>query len=88
MALILNALSKISDMSLTDFISSACPQKLDLVFVIDGSICGGAESCPDWIYLLQFVKNLVASFNIGPDTTRVALITVSSEGKLEWNFDQ
>lgn len=69
--------------------SEACTQKLDLFFVIDGSssICGNV-SCPDWIYCLQFVKNIVSSFNIGPDATRVALVTVSSEGKLEWFFDQ
>lgn len=62
---------------------------MDLLFIIDGSssICG-SESCPDWAHCLEFVQNIVSSFNIGPDDTRVAVVTVSGQGELAFNFDK
>jgi len=75
--------------SCTDKISTACSKKFDLIFVLDAysSTCG-TKACPDWGHSLQFVKNVVSSFNIGPADTRVAVVTDANQAKLVISFDK
>lgn len=71
------------------FISLACGRKLDISFIIDGStsICGAAR-CPKWDAALQFCKDVVKSLTIGPDETRVAMITLSNSIEVMWDLTQ
>lgn len=70
--------------------TAVCGRKLDLLVVADGSetICGGPESCPRWNSVLDFIKDFVRSFKIGPSDTKVAFIKVSDKFYTEWNLDR
>ena len=38
--------------------------------------------------MLQFLKDMVKSFNVGPDKTHIAIVTYSTRAVLEFNFDR
>lgn len=67
----------------------ACERKLDLCVLLDGSstICNGSETCLKWNSTLQFSKDFVSSFKIGPDDTKVALATIGDKFNKEWNLN-
>lgn len=69
--------------------SVACERKLDLCVLLDGSstICNGSEACLKWNSTLQFSKDFVSSFKIGPDDTKVALATIGDKFNKEWNLN-
>jgi len=57
--------------------------------LLDGSsnICNGTEACSEWNSTLQFSKDFVSSFNIGPQDTKVALVTMGDGFHKEWNLN-
>ena len=57
-------------------------RKVELVFLIDNSASVGAE---DFQNELKFVRKLLADFTVDQNTTRVAVVTFSSKGKVEFN---
>lgn len=64
---------------------SGCDSKgLDLVFVLDGS---GSIGLSDFRQTLQFVKDTVNNYEIGPDQTRVGVIQYSSSVIHEFALD-
>ncbi|KAL4229816.1 hypothetical protein ACF0H5_010208 [Mactra antiquata] len=55
----------------------ACPYKpTDVVFVLDGS---GSEGVDNFRKQLEFVSNITEQFEIGPNQTRVALVTFGTK---------
>jgi hypothetical protein len=69
--------------------SKACERKLDLCVLLDGStnICNGNPACLEWNSILQFSKDFVSSFKIGPQDTKVALVTMGNGFHKEWDLD-
>ena len=69
-----------------------CPVKMDLCLIIDSSGSVRADSSPNGLdnYALQldFLANMVASFPIGPDDTRVAAIVFSEQVILEFPLNR
>lgn len=61
--------------------------KLDLVFILDSS---GSITLPNFEAMLNSVENIVSSstLKIGPDDTRVAVITFSSDAHLIIHLDR
>jgi hypothetical protein len=66
--------------------------ELDLLFLIDGSssICEGkpADDCPNWNSIIDFMKDIVKHRKIGPEGTKVALVTFGNEPEFRWNLNQ
>ena len=69
-----------------------CPVKMDLCLIIDSSGSVRADSSPNGLdnYALQldFLANMVASFPIGPNNTRVAAIVFSEQVILEFPLNR
>jgi len=42
----------------------------------------------NWVKMLQFLKDMVKAFNVGPDKTHIAVIAYSSRANLEFKFDR
>lgn len=64
----------------------ACPFKpADLIFVLDGS---GSEGLQNFNRQLQFVSNFTKQFEIGPDHTRVALVSFGTAVHNEFYLNQ
>jgi len=42
----------------------------------------------NWAKMLQFLKDMVKAFNVGPDKTHIAIIAYSSRANLEFKFDR
>ena len=36
---------------------------------------------------MQFLKDMVKAFNVGPDKTHIAVVTFSTEAQIQFNFD-
>ena len=71
----------------------SCEAKLDLCLIIDssGSIRDNNPSSgnPDnWALQLDFLANVVASFPIGPDNTRVAAIVFSDDANFAFPLNE
>ena len=67
------------------------PGKVDFVMILDGSgsICNNqGGTCANWLATLKFVNDVVNGMAIGPDDSRVALITFGSIGNLIWPLDK
>lgn len=78
-----NVNSKIETLS-TDFKKSinrlrALNNKIDVIFLIDSSSSVGKNN---FMSEIKFVKKLLSDFNVSYNTTRVSLITFSSQGKI------
>ena len=71
---------------------SACGNdKVDLVFVVDGSgsICSNQETnnnCRNWRNVLNFLASIVDLMNIQPGIDRVAFVQFGNVGKKEFGF--
>ena len=71
---------------------------IDLTFVLDGSgsICDSdlgpkfddGRGCNNWLSVVTFVSDFVASLTIGEDLTRVGVVTFANEGKALMTLDQ
>ena len=65
---------------------SGCGNKpADIAFVLDesGSIWG-----PDFDRQIQFVKDVVGIFQIGPDKTRIGALTFGTDTHIIFNMDR
>nr|XP_058971731.1 uncharacterized protein LOC131798056 isoform X6 [Pocillopora verrucosa] len=61
-----------------------CKATADVAFIVDSS---GSIGRRRWPLMLNFLKNIISSFNVGPDGTHVAVIAYSNDAKLEIAFD-
>lgn len=66
---------------------------MDLAILIDGSgsICQDQPStpfnpCDNWKSVLNFVNQVLESFEIGPDETRVTVGTFATKVTIPWDF--
>lgn len=57
---------------------------MDTTFVIDSSLC---DDLRNWESLLNFVQALVSFFNVSPSGGRIALISFSSDAKVDLKFN-
>ena len=61
--------------------NAVCPKKADIVFLLDEStsIVAAAGAYDNWnVYILGFVAQVIASFPISQDLTRIGLVKFSS----------
>ena len=42
----------------------------------------------NWFKMLQFLKDMVKAFNVGPDKTHIAIVAYSTRAVLEFKFDR
>ena len=65
---------------------SACIAKFaDVVFVVDAS---GSIGLENFAKVKQFIKQVVMTFDVDPQYTRVALVEFSSQARIEFNFNE
>ena len=57
----------------------------DVGFIVDSS---GSIGRRNWIKMLQFLKDMVKAFNVGPDKTHVAVVAYSTGANVEFKFDR
>ncbi|XP_031561366.1 vitrin-like [Actinia tenebrosa] len=63
-----------------------CYTQLELGFVIDGSHSINVEDSQNFARFLQFVKNIVSYFDVGPTMTRVGVVTYSNNAHVQMTF--
>ncbi|KAK2180405.1 hypothetical protein NP493_444g02002 [Ridgeia piscesae] len=64
--------------------------KVDFVFIVDGSgsICGNQPNeCDNWRSIKQFLRSVVSKMSVGPNGSKVAMVTFGSIGNLIWDLD-
>jgi len=67
-------------------LDKACPFKpADLIFVLDGS---GSEGSHNFRKQLEFVSNFTSQFEIGPNNTRVSLLTYATDVQNQFFLNQ
>lgn len=64
--------------------SEVLPPPIDLLFVVDESACIGKL---DYVMSMRLLKKFLDFFSVSPGTTRVGLITFSSQVKTHFTFD-
>ena len=67
--------------NLKEFCYTAAP--IDIVYVVDGS---GSVGYNDFMLELNFLRLVSAAMDIGPNSTRIALVQYDSVSQLEFNF--
>jgi len=55
------------------------------VFVVDAS---GSIGLENFAKVKQFIKQVVMTFDVDPQYTRVALVEFSSQARIEFNFNE
>jgi len=56
-----------------------------VAFLVDSS---GSIGRRNWVKMLQFLKDMVKAFNVGPDKTHIAIVAYSTAANLEFKFDR
>lgn len=56
-----------------------------MAFIVDSS---GSIGRSNWGKMLQFLKDMVKAFNVGPDKTHIAVIAYSNRAIVEFKFDR
>ena len=56
----------------------------DIAFIVDSS---GSIGRRNWGRMLQFLKDMVKAFNVGPNKTHIAVVAYSTDAVLEFKFD-
>ena len=56
----------------------------DIAFIVDSS---GSIGRRNWARMLQFLKDMVKAFNVGPDKTHIAVVAYSTGAKVEFRFN-
>ena len=56
----------------------------DIAFIVDSS---GSIGRRNWARMLQFLKDMVKAFNVGPDKTHIAVVAYSTGAKVEFKFN-
>ena len=62
-----------------------CKAVADIAFIVDSS---GSIGRRNWMRMLQFLKDMVKAFNVGPDKTHIAVVAYSTNAVLEFRFDR
>ena len=57
----------------------------DVAFIVDSS---GSIGRRNWIKMLQFLKDMVKAFNVGPDKTHIAVVAYSTGANVEFRFNR
>ena len=57
----------------------------DVAFIVDSS---GSIGRRNWVKMLQFVKDMVKAYNVGPQKTHIAVIAYSTGAKVEFKLDR
>ena len=57
----------------------------DVAFIVDSS---GSIGRRNWLRMLQFLKDMVKAFNVGPDKTHVAVLAYSTGANVEFRFNR
>jgi len=66
-------------------VTSGCSGVIDLAFVLHSA---GTVYPERWHYMTQFVINIVKQLDVGPDRTRVAVITWSNTAHVGFRLNQ
>ena len=61
-----------------------CEAAVDMAFIVDSS---GSISNRNWIRMKEFLKSVTNQFDIGPDTSHVAIVSYSTHPKVELRFN-
>ena len=61
-----------------------CQATAEVAFLVDSSWSIGPRN---WRKMMQFLKDMVKAFNVGPDKTHIAVVTFSTDAQIEFNFD-
>ena len=56
-----------------------------MAFIVDSS---GSIGRRRWPLMLNFIKDVINVFNVGPDGTHVAVVAYSTNAKLEFTFNK
>ena len=62
-----------------------CEAIADVAFIVDSS---GSIGRRNWARMLQFLKDMVKAFNVGPDKTHIAVVAYSTGAVLEFRFNR
>ena len=62
-----------------------CRAVADVAFLVDSS---GSIRWRYWVRMLQFLKDMVKAFNVGPNKTHIAIVAYSTTAVLEFKFDR
>ena len=57
----------------------------DVAFIVDSS---GSIGRRNWLRMLQFLKDMVKAFNVGPDKTHIAVLAYSTGANVEFRFNR
>ncbi|CAH3037506.1 unnamed protein product [Porites evermanni] len=66
----------------TEFV---CKAVADVAFIVDSS---GSIGRRNWVKMLQFLKDMVKAFNVGPQKTHIAVVAYSTIAKVEFRFNR
>lgn len=72
----------LSFLSSTEFV---CKAVADVAFIVDSS---GSIGRRNWVKMLQFLKDLVKAFNVGPQKTHIAVVAYSTNANVEFRFNR
>ena len=69
---------------------------MDLVFIVDasGSICDVTDKnvkptgCPNWRFVIQFMKSVVDGMKVGPDDVNVGLVIFATNAAVAWRLNE
>ena len=67
------------------FLEFVCKAVADVAFIVDSS---GSIGRRNWVKMLQFVKDMVKAYNVGPQKTHIAVIAYSTGAKVEFKLDR
>ena len=57
----------------------------DVAFIVDSS---GSIGRRNWLKMLQFLKDMVKAFNVGPDKTHIAVLAYSTRAIVEFRLNR
>jgi len=66
-------------------VTADCSGVIDLAFVLHSA---GSVNLERWHYMTQFVASIVEQLDVGPDRTRVAVVTWSNTAHVGFELNQ
>ena len=67
------------------FAEFVCKAVADVAFIVDSS---GSIGRRNWVTMLQFLKDMVEAFDVGPQKTHIAVVAYSTNANVEFRFNR
>ena len=71
--------------SFLPFAEFVCKAVADVAFIVDSS---GSIGRRNWVKMIQFLKDMVKAFNVGPQKTHIAVVAYSTNADVKFRFNR